>query len=380
MRVDLRDDFLLFGRLWNTMITKMGCHTEGLLERAAFTMGSLHQALRGHLLVPAVLHRARLTAALRQAAVDGYAIDPWHLAALIENLPLRFHGEDRGGIFDAARHAFAHYQWLVAPSEMQEREIQEASSAILRASQGTATLTGIARGMHAWLNAGHARSPMRAAIIRRLGATLLPYPVPLSGASALRAGTPWQYDEWAPLFLDALAQEADEVLLQLRQLERLWLQARQIVGEGRRRNSRALAALDLLAASPLISATTLANHLSMAPKNALVLLAQFVELGVVVEVTHRSARRLFGLKHLAPLAEEVALPRRAKRRVNRSVKTEDTYPDEPKAEGTIPFHLRQWNPDYTDLEAAMAAADRAVHKTSRRLGAMPVKVKMDGSS
>lgn len=350
------------------------------LEKAVFVIGRLHQAMLGHPLAPAILHRARLDAVRRQAAVDGNAIDPWHLAALLENLPLRLHGEDRGGIFDAARHALTHYQWLVTPSDEQEGEIQEATNEILHASQGTATLLGIAQGMHSWLDAGRGRAPMRAAIARRLGATLLPYPVPLSGASALRAETPWRYDEWVPLFLDALAQEADEVLLQFRQLERLWLQARQVVGEKRRRTSRALAALDLLAASPLISATTLANQLSMAPKNALALLAQFVELGVVVEVTHRSARRLFGLKHLAPLAEEIALPRRAQRRANRSVQTEDTYPDELKAEGSIPFRLRQWNPDYTDLEAAMAAADRAVRETSRRLGVRPDKAKVVGSS
>jgi len=348
------------------------------LEKAGLVIGRLHQAMLGHTLAPAVIHRARLDAVRRQAAVDGHMIDPWHLAALIENLPLRLHGEDRGGIFDAARHAVTHYQWLVAPDEEQEREIREATSEILQSSQRTATLLGIAQGMHSWLDAGRGRAPMRAAIARRLGATLLPYPAPLSGASALRAGTPWQYDEWVPLFLDALTQEADQALLQLRQLEQLWLQARQIVGEKRRRNSRALVALDLLAGSPLISATTLANHLSMAPKNALALLAQFVELGVVVEVTHRSARRLFGLKHLAPLAEEVALPRRARRRANRSAQNDDTYPEEQGPDLTTPFRLRQWNPDYTDLEAAMAAADRAVRKTSQRLGAMQAKGEMDG--
>jgi hypothetical protein len=39
-------------------------------------------ALARHPLLPAVLYRARLDAARRAAAVDGQAIDPWHLAAV----------------------------------------------------------------------------------------------------------------------------------------------------------------------------------------------------------------------------------------------------------------------------------------------------------
>jgi hypothetical protein len=67
------------------------------------------QALTGHPLLPAFLYRTRLEAVRRQAAVDGQAIDPWHLAAVLEGLRLRMDHAlriiDRGMILDAARHA-----------------------------------------------------------------------------------------------------------------------------------------------------------------------------------------------------------------------------------------------------------------------------------
>jgi hypothetical protein len=44
------------------------------------------QALALHPLLPAFLYRTRLEA-VRQAAVDGTAIDPWHLAAVLSTTP-----------------------------------------------------------------------------------------------------------------------------------------------------------------------------------------------------------------------------------------------------------------------------------------------------
>ncbi len=79
---------------------------------------------------------------------------------------------------------------------------------------------------------------------------------------------------------------------------------------GRRSTSRAAAAVDALAMAPLVSATTLAAGLDMAVKNAITLLDAFAEAEIIVEVTHRSKRRLFGLVGLAPLRDEVAPPRR----------------------------------------------------------------------
>ena len=125
----------------------------------------------------------------------------------------------------------------------------------------------------------------------------------------MQADTDWDFSAWAPAFLGALADEAAEALDLLRGLERNWLSARSAVA-GRRRNSRAAAAVDFLAAAPLLSATTLAAGLGMAIKNAAALLEDFCTAGIAVEVTHRSARRLFGLVGLAPLRDEIAPPRR----------------------------------------------------------------------
>jgi hypothetical protein len=61
----------------------------GAMADAASAMARLDQALAGHPLQPAFLHRLRLEAVRRQAAVDGQLIDPWHLAALLEGLRLR---------------------------------------------------------------------------------------------------------------------------------------------------------------------------------------------------------------------------------------------------------------------------------------------------
>ena len=55
----------------------------GALAQAAAALARLDQALAGHPLRPAFLHRARLDAVRRQAAVDGQVIDPWHLAAVV---------------------------------------------------------------------------------------------------------------------------------------------------------------------------------------------------------------------------------------------------------------------------------------------------------
>src|SRR5271166_1981719 len=96
----------------------------GALERASRAIARLDQALDGHPLLPAFLYRARLDAVRQQAEVDGLAIDPWHLAALLEGLRPRLDrslgGPDRGTIIDAARAAFTLHQWLAAPDFDQE--------------------------------------------------------------------------------------------------------------------------------------------------------------------------------------------------------------------------------------------------------------------
>ena len=76
------------------------------LARAERAIARLDQALRSHPLEPAFLYRARLEAVRQQAGVDGQAIDPWHLAAMLEGLRLRMDPTigmlDRGLLFSAA--------------------------------------------------------------------------------------------------------------------------------------------------------------------------------------------------------------------------------------------------------------------------------------
>jgi len=73
---------------------------------------------------------------------------------------------------------------------------------------------------------------------------LLRAPVPLIGAAALRADVPWQKAAWTPVFLDAVAGEAEDALLLLATLERAWRAARNSLA-GRRRHSRAAIAVDI---------------------------------------------------------------------------------------------------------------------------------------
>ena len=133
----------------------------GALAQAAAALARLDQALAGHPLLPAFLHRARLDAVRRQAAVDGQAIDPWHLAAVLEGFRLRMDGAlriiDRGAILAAARHALDLHQWLVAPDFDQEGAVQRAEQVLAAAAaSGTTPLLAAATGLHAWLGGdGH---------------------------------------------------------------------------------------------------------------------------------------------------------------------------------------------------------------------------------
>jgi hypothetical protein len=285
------------------------------LERAAGAIARLDSALARHPLAPAWAYRARLDAIRRQAIVDGQVIDPWHLAALIEGVRFRLGGSaaliDRGAVFAAAHHAFGLYRWFSAPDEAQQLAIAEAAAHLDAVADRHSPLLGAALGVHAWLDRDGERPPLRAALGAywpRRGVTTLPCPL-LTGARALHAEVPWAREVWIGHFLDALAEEAEDGIALLVTLERHWFAARRAVA-GRRRDSRSAAAIDILAAAPLLSATSLGQAVGMATKNATRLLEGFVVLGIASEVTHRSKRRLYGLKHLAPLREAAAPPRR----------------------------------------------------------------------
>ena len=205
----------------------------GALEQAAGTIARLDAALASHPLRPAWVWRARLDAIGRQAAVDGKAIDPWHLAALIEGVRLRLDHTpvliDRGMLFAAAHHAFELYRWFAVPDETQRAAIRLAADHLVE-TVGTAQspLLGAALGVHAWLDRGGERPPLRAALAlywQRRQVTALPCPL-LTGAAALGADIPWAGDDWIEHFLGALAGEAEDGLALLALLERQWFAAR----------------------------------------------------------------------------------------------------------------------------------------------------------
>ena len=218
---------------------------------------------------------------------------------------------DRGEVFEAARTALALHQWIAEPDFDQEGEVQAAERHLAAVLPGG--LLGAAEGVSSWLRGGGTRAPIRAALIRFwVNCRLLRVPVPLTGPRALSADAPEGHSEWVVGFLDAVAAEAGDYLELLRRLEHGWLAARSKV-MSRRSTSRAAVAVDVLAAAPLMSATTLARVIGMSVKCATELLDRFVVEGAAVEVTHRSARRLFGLAGLAPLRGVVQPPVRPDR-------------------------------------------------------------------
>jgi hypothetical protein len=282
---------------------------------------------------------------------------------------------DRGSILDAARHALALHQWLVAPEFDEEGEVQQAERHLAGfvARSGTPLLAA-AHGARGWLEAGGARPPIRAALVRFWTChRLLRAAVPLTGAAALRVDTPWQPAAWTTEFLRALAVEAADERQLLIDLERAWFTARAAVA-GRRRDSHAAAAVDLLAATPLISATTLTKGLCLAVKNAIRLLDSLVAAGVAVEVTRRCKRRLFGLKGMAPLIAAVRPPNgpepgRGRGRPSIMPDKDDSLIDQPPP--LLPLTpLERARFDYKDLEAALTGTDQVLRQTRRRLDAM----------
>jgi hypothetical protein len=282
-----------------------------------------------------------------------------------------------GAIFDAARTAFGLHQWLTAPDFDQEGAVQ-AAARHLAAGPAPGTLLGAPGQVRSWLAAGGARPAIRAALVRhwtrhrRLGVA-----VPLTGAQAMAweapdgagegaSGTP----SWEMRFLAALAAEARDFAQLLRDLEHGWRAARDRAG-GQRRTSRAAAAIDALAAVPLLSATSLAGILGMSVKGATGLLDGFGAAGIVVEVTHRARRRLFGLAGLAPLRDGTAAPRRpepgrGRGRPRRLV--EAPLPADPPAP-LLPALAPLERPriDYAVLDAAVADCEQAIRVTRQAL-------------
>ena len=268
---------------------------------------------------------------------------------------------------------FALYRWFSAPDESQRAAIGTATAHLATIADSHAPLVGAALAVHAWLDQGGERPPLRAALARYWvdrGVTALPCPL-LTGAAALAAEVPWARAVWVGYFLDAVADEAGAGLALLRQIERDWFAARHAVS-GRRRDSHAAAAIDMLAAAPVLSATSLAQLLGIAIKNATRLLDGFVVQGLASEVTHRSKRRLYGLTHLAPLRDATAPPRRPwpGRRPGRP----SAVSIEPMRTRPLVNRRRRWSPprlcphrerrefDFSDIDQLLDRTDQAIRR------------------
>jgi len=340
------------------------------LAGAASAIARLDQVLAGHPLALAFLYRARLESVRRMAAADGQLIDPWHLAAMIEGLRLRMDPYlriiDRGDILDKAKFALSLHQWIVEPDFDQEGDVQRAEAMLAMQPPSLPLLIAAAQGLRDWIGAGETRPAMRSALVRfwrKRG--LLRLPVPLTAAASLSSEQDWEPNVWLPAFLRAVEREAVDALDLLYTMERAWFAARHGIA-GRRRDSHFTAAVDLLAAAPVLSATTLARILGITVKSAIRILDELTAAGTAIEVTHRSKRRLFGLQGLAPLRHVVQPPYRPDPNRGRGRPRLEIEEDVPEAPPPLPplTPIERRAFDYSALEEAMAHLD-AVVRASR---------------
>jgi len=245
--------------------------------------------------------------------------------------------------------------------------VQRAEAMLAMQPASLPPLIAAAQGFREWVESGETRPAMRSAMIRSWRKRrLLRLPVPLTGAAALGSDQNWELDQWLPAFLRAIEREAADSLDLLYIMEHAWFEARHSIA-GRRKDSHVTAAVDLLAAAPLLSATTLARILGIAVKNAIRILDELLATGIAIEVTHRAKRRLFGLQGLAPLQQVVHPPYRPDPNRGPGRPRHDIEEDVVEAAPSplpplTPIERRAF--DYTALEEAMAHLD-AVVRTSR---------------
>ena len=237
-----------------------------------------------------------------------------------------------------------------------------------------------------WLAGQGSRPAIRAAVplyLRDRGITIHALAA-VTGGDALRAG-PDDPDGFTVRFLDAVRREAADGRDLLLTMEREWREARLRVDHraGARSNSRLPAAVDLLAASPLLSISALAEALGCSVEGASRMLDALVQLEVAAEVTGRTgrgARRLYGLKRLLPIrAETTAVRRRARGGQRGRPKRVLTAPfaelaDEPEAaevtpdaEPVEPARLAAVSFDFDALDRLIAAADERTRGVRRLL-------------
>ena len=358
------------------------------LERTALTLGRLDAALDHHPLLPAWQHAVRLEAACAHAGFDGAHVEPQRLAALVEGLRLRPHASpaavERGADLDALHTGLTLYGLMTAAADLRSerdldagtdaldhrRLVEEALWALTRPSSG-ARLPVLARAMRGWIADDRPRGAVRAALpvaLQTTGMTRTLLPI-LAGADTLHPDSPMDEEGWLLAFARSLEREAEEGVVTLRRLEQAWRAARAALGP-RRSTSRLPAAVDLLAAAPLLGPVRLAALRGCSVRGAGVMLAELVDCGAAVEVTGRGSHRLYGLPGHAGIRGETAGPRRyghRRGRPPRSVVSEPVSAPELLPAPAPPARPERLEIDYGALDALIADTDRAIARVRRRL-------------
>jgi hypothetical protein len=360
------------------------------LEQAAIAVGRLDAALAGNPLRRAWTFWSELDAARRHAGADGRKVELFRLAAHLHGLPLRLgdtaSAPERGREIAGLNYAIELRSWMAAPDPEQLRLRDIALDSLRTEERGQPVLIAAARGMLDWLAGRGSRPAIRAAIplYLRERETTIHVLAAVTGGDALRAGAD-DPDGFTVRFLEAVREEAAEGRDRLLTMEREWREARARVDHraGARSNSRLPAAADLLAASPLLSISALAEALGCSVEGASRMLESLVQLEIAAEVTGRTgrgARRLYGLKRRLPIrAETTAVQRRTKggqrgrpKRVltapfaeladdpGAAAGTPDAEPVEPARRAPVSF-------DFDALDRLIAAADERTRGVRRLL-------------
>jgi hypothetical protein len=360
------------------------------LEEAAVAVGRLDAALAGNPLRQAWTFWSGFDAARRHAEADGRRVDLFRLAAHLHGLPLRLgdaaSAPERGREIAGLNYAIDLRSWMAAPDPEQVRLRDIALDSLRVEDRGQPVLAAAARGMLNWLAGRGSRPAIRTAVplyLRDRGITIHALAA-VTGGDALRAG-PDDPDGFTVRFLETVQREAAEGRDLLLTMEREWREARLRVDHraGARSNSRLPAAVDLLAASPLLSISALAEALGCSVEGASRMLDSLVQLEVVAEVTGRTgrgARRLYGLKYLLPIrAETTAVRRRLRGGPRGRPKRVLTAPfaelaDDPGAAGVTPdaelvepVRLAPVSFDFDALDRLIAAADERTRGVRRLL-------------
>src|SRR3954447_15965200 len=267
------------------------------LEEAAVAVGRLDAALAGNPLRRAWTFWSELDTARRHAEADGRRVDLFRLAAHLHGLPLRLgdtaSAPERGREIAGLNYAIELRSWMAAPDPEQVRLREIALDSLRAQDRGQPVLAAAARGMLGWLAEQGSRPAIRTAVplyLRDRGITIHALAA-VTGGDALRAG-PDDPDGFTVRFLETVQREAADGRDRLLTMEREWREARSRVDHraGARSNSRLPAAVDLLAASPLLSISALAEALGCSVEGASRMLEGLVRLEVAAEGTGRTGR------------------------------------------------------------------------------------------